>query len=98
MIVAAALLALAAVDPVEVVVSVDADDRCKLTIGGETFDQERDSAGVRTALAALPRRRSLLVTASPSPDEVPWRCVGGAIYMLQGLGRKVGFIAEPPGE
>ena len=54
-------------------------------------------AAMEKALAALPRRRALVVTGSP--DQVPWRCVGGAIYTLQRLGHKdVTFVAESLGK
>jgi hypothetical protein len=31
-------------------------------------------------------------------DKVPYRCMGGFIYLAQAAGLKVGFVSEPPSQ
>ena len=74
-------LVLAQSGPVTIEVSGPAD-RCGLVIAGRSIAYV-GQAELEKALAILPKGSDIRVVAD---DTVPYRCIGGVIYVLQRLG------------
>jgi len=80
----------AAPPPIQVV-ALPAGDGCRFQVEGRTYP------GLESLTAAAPRWRGRRAVVSGGTD-IPYKCVGGALFALQRAGLKpVTFIAELPG-
>lgn len=69
------------------------DGRCIATVEGKSFDPT-DQAALEAALSSY-EDQNVTFRVNGSTD-VPYRCIGGAVYTLQRSGHsKIGFISEP---
>lgn len=68
---------------------------CEISVSNQLYSVPIDQDRMATALRQLRREwKSAHIVGGP---EIPYRCVGYAIFIAQSSGfNKVGFIAEPP--
>jgi hypothetical protein len=96
---AAALAACASPQPrpvpvLEVAIGGSAETGCRMVVEGRSLDAAEFQA-YAASWPARPRRAHL---AAAGPD-TPYRCIGGAIDILQRAGfREVGFLSAPAAE
>ena len=76
-------------------VAIEAPDGCRVSIDGTSFSLPKEE---KALLARLMLKAKSFPDADIKKDvSVPYKCVGGAIFLAQRAGfQRVGFIAEPP--
>ena len=81
----------------EALVAIDfayRNERCTVRIEGHRYEVSDGSWQLERHLQQLKRRdRGLRLEFSTN---VPYRCVGGLIFLAQRLGLRIGFVSEPP--
>jgi hypothetical protein len=70
------------------------NDLCVFKAGSEAIPVDTEAGLKRVADLASewPGKEVSIIGTT----EVPYKCVGAAIFTLQRAGKRVGFIAEPP--
>lgn len=70
------------------------NERCTVRIEGHRYEVSDDNWQLGRHLQHLKRQdRDLRLEFSTN---VPYRCVGGLIFLAQRLGLRIGFVSEPP--
>jgi len=69
-------------------------DTCKIEVEGKSFSLPKDEDALLVALKSRSSKGRRISVGGGT--EIPYRCIGHAIYLAQRAGfEKVGFIAEP---
>ena len=81
-------------DALVVIDFADRNERCIVRIEGHGYEVSDGNWQLERHLQHLKRRdRGLLLEFSTN---VPYRCVGGLMFLTQRLGLRIGCVAEPP--
>ena len=79
--------------PLSIVAAYDAAGICRASVGDRSYVLPRDEAELRALFESFARdgRRTQLIGGV----EIPFRCLGGILFLAQRSRLQVGFTSEP---